>query len=509
MRSLFWKIFGWFWGAMVLIGLALYLVVLTARPDPMPAPWRESAAQTMTAYASSATQQFESNGQRGLREYLAKIGQSSFSHFWLFDGSGRELSGFPIPPPGPDQRLLPPPDDEPPPPPDSPRNSRRRRRHRGPIESPERVDFVRRRAGQNDAAIFENFKPRILVGQRVRAASGRTYVLVGSLLEPRFARQIADPRHQILGGVLLLGLSLLVCYGLVRYLTSPLIELREATRRLSEGDLSARTGAGQKKRRDEVADLGRDFDAMAARIETLMTSQRRLLGDVSHELRSPLARLSMALGLARRHAESGASLELVEDFNRIGREKERLNELIGQLLELVRLESGENPAPRERIELEELVREIAEDAAFEARAAGKGVLVARAERCHVFGARELLQSAIENVVRNALAYTAPATIVEINLAVEADYSVLRVRDRGAGVPDDAVMKIFEPFYRVASARDRQSGGVGLGLAITQRAVASHGGSIVARNVPENGGLEIEMRLPLAPSTLVPTGEAAA
>ena len=262
----------------------------------------------------------------------------------------------------------------------------------------------------------------------------------------------------------------------------------------------ARIGAGEKKRRDEVADLGRDFDAMASRIGVLLTSQRRLLGDVSHELRSPLTRLSMALALARRHACDGNQSEVEAAFDRIGREKERLNDLISQLLDLVRLESGEYSQAREILQLETLIEEIAEDADFEARQRGRGVLLARIAPCRVDGSPELLRRAIENVVRNAVAYAPEKTQVEITLDVEAEFAVLRVRDWGEGVPDSSLEKLFEPFYRVAQARDRQSGGVGLGLAITARAVISHGGSIRATNAFD-GGLQIEIRLPAVGSTL--------
>lgn len=483
MRRLFWKIFAWFWGAMVLIGAALYLTVLTAAPDPMPAPWRESAAQTLAAYAANAVRDFESGGQRSLRAYLSQIGSRSFSHFWLFDAGGRELSGLPIPPPGPDQSLLPPLEKRPPP-------------QRGPLENAARIETLRRRAAQNERTVFEHFKPRVLAATRVRSASGKTYVLVASLLEPRFERQLADPRRRLLGGALLLALSTLVCYGLVRYLTAPLIELRDATQRLAAGDLAARTGAAQKKRRDEVADLSRDFDAMAARIEVLLASQRRLLGDVSHELRSPLARLSLALGLARRHAQNGAIAELDEDFNRIAREKERLNELIGGLLEWTRLESGAPISNGERLDLTELIAEIVADADYEARQTGRHVLTASSAPCFVNGSRELLRRAVENVVRNAIRYAPADSAVEIALLPEGDECVLRVRDAGPGVPEESLAKLFDPFYRVERARDRDSGGVGLGLAIAAHAIAAHGGTIEARNL-RDGGLEIEMRLPMA------------
>jgi len=481
MKSLFWKIFLWFWGAMIVIALALYGIVLTTRPDPLPAPWRETAEAVVSSYSRAAIREWNSGGQVGLSKYLQEIERRTRGHFWLYDAGGRELSGHPIPPRRPDLPLLPPPEFG-----------------KGLVETPRELQRLRQRAVGRRNAVFVLKRPRVLIAFEAQNAAGEKYQLIASLPEPRFGRLAADPRQQFWGGLAVLGLSALVCYGLVRYLTSPLIGLREATQKLASGDLSARTGAGAKKRRDEVADLGRDFDAMAERMEILLSSQRRLLGDVSHELRSPLTRLSMALALARRHASSGDEAEIEAAFERIGREKERLNDLIGQLLDLVRLESGEFSDAREILDLEKLVEEIAADADFEAREGEREVVIVRSDACRVVGSHELLRSAIENVVRNAVAYTPPQTIVEITLEAQREYSLLRVRDRGEGVPPESLTKLFEPFYRVAEARDRHSGGVGLGLAISARAVASHGGSIAAQNAAE-GGLEIEIRLPLARS----------
>jgi len=260
--------------------------------------------------------------------------------------------------------------------------------------------------------------------------------------------------------------------------------------------LTARTGAGARRRRDEVADLGRDFDAMAERIEDLVLAQRRLLGDISHELRSPLSRLSMALALARRAVENKSDdSEIGTALDRIKRETGRLNTLIEQLLQLVRLESGDAGLAAAPLDLEPLVREVVADADFEARGAGRSVTMLQGDSCHSSGSADLLRSAIENVVRNAARYTAPETAVEVHLICEESHAVIRVRDRGPGVPPETLGELFRPFYRVADARDRESGGVGLGLAITQRAVRSCGGTVTAHNA-QSGGLLVEIRLPL-------------
>jgi two-component system sensor histidine kinase CpxA len=277
--------------------------------------------------------------------------------------------------------------------------------------------------------------------------------------------------------------------------------LRAATQQLAAGDLTARAGDPNSKRRDEIAGLVRDFDTMAGRLETLVKAQSRLLNDISHELRSPLARLNVALGLARQRSgeESMAMLERIE------LEAGRLNELIGRLLSLARLEDGEQRPPSTPVFLDEVVLNVAEDAEFEAQA----------RRCHVrseipagsWGVRgdaSLLHSAVENVVRNAIRYTREGTTVEIQLEQTKNASeseaVVRVTDCGDGVPADALEKLFQPFYRLDNARGRQTGGVGLGLAITERAVRFHGGRVSATNRAE-GGLIVEIRLPLMPVSL--------
>jgi two-component system sensor histidine kinase CpxA len=237
--------------------------------------------------------------------------------------------------------------------------------------------------------------------------------------------------------------------------------------------------------------LAADFDEMAEKIQSLVDSQRRLLGDISHELRSPLARLNVALELARQR--SGA--EATSALERIQLEAENLNEMIGQLLALTRLESGAEEIRKTKFDLAVLVRSITDDANFEAHGRNRNVKLESPERCPMVGNELLLRRAIENVIRNAVQYTAEGTEVEVGLAgVEQDTAVITVRDHGAGVPENALAEIFRPFYRVDEARDRGAGGVGLGLAIADRAVLLHGGAVAATNAPE-GGLLVKITLP--------------
>ena len=495
MPRLFWKIFGWFWGAMVLIGLALYFVVLTTRPDPLPAAWRTTAASALQATATAAAAQWERGGKTALAQNLANEGERTRTHLWLFSSDGRELSGKPLPSkddPGNRGGRR-----------DGPRGGRGGppdglfgfpRENRGQPDDARTLAQLRMKAARENETAFESFGPRAWAITPIRTQTNKLYFLAALMPSPRFGRPAAAPQTQFFGGLVALVLSGVVCLGLVRYLTAPLVSLREATQKLACGDLSARTSAASNKRRDEVADMGRDFDAMAARIETLVGSQRQLLGDISHELRSPLARLAMALALARRHAENSTP-EMANALDRIARETTRLNALIGQLLELARLEGGGTTA-NERIDLQELAREVVADADYEAKNRNRAVEV-ETSPCFVMGTRELLHSALENVVRNAIRHTAPETTVQVQLEQNKSDAILRVRDWGSGAPEESLPHLFEPFYRAEAARDRDSGGVGLGLAITQRAIRSHGGTVIARNAPR-GGLEIEMRLPLAP-----------
>ena len=284
-------------------------------------------------------------------------------------------------------------------------------------------------------------------------------------------------------------------YGFFRYSTVPLRRLRKVTQQLAGGDLAARVGEGLVNRKDEVADLGRDVDRMAERIESLVGAHQRLIRDVSHELRSPLARLNVALELARQSAGPALSAP----FDRIERESDRLNELIGQLLILTKLESESGMIQRTELDLVTLIAEVVEDVDFESRNTDRRVVMTPSKPLILRGNRELLRQALENLVRNAARYTAEGTAVEISLSKKESggrgLAHIEVRDHGPGVPESELADIFRPFYRVNDARERQSGGAGVGLAISDRAVRLHGGSLRASNAPDSG-LIMELELPL-------------
>jgi signal transduction histidine kinase len=348
------------------------------------------------------------------------------------------------------------------------------------------------RVGEAGDEVSERSGTSHMVGRPVTGPDGQHLVVVAAVRRPPQLVDLLDPG--VLGWrlVVLAGFVGALCFWLARYLTAPVTTLRGVVRSLAGGDLSARVAPAIAARKDEIGDLARDFDGMAARIEALVGAQRRLVRDVSHELRSPLARLAVALELARRRAGDAAG----EQLDRIALEASRLDAMVGQLLTLSGLEAADAPAEREAVDLGALAEEVAADAAFEASARGVTVSAEKVTSCAVQGDAGALRSALENVLRNAVHFSDTGGTVEITVAPEGGATVVRVCDRGPGVPAEHLGDLFQPFFRVEEARDRQRGGAGLGLAIAERTVRLHGGTIAARN-RTGGGLEVEIRLPAA------------
>jgi two-component system, OmpR family, sensor kinase len=293
------------------------------------------------------------------------------------------------------------------------------------------------------------------------------------------------PFIEIVAGVL--G-ALAFSAALAWYLSRPVRHLHRAFDALAKGRLDVRVAPLIGTRRDEIADLGRGFDRMAAQIEHLLQAQRTLLHDVSHELRSPLARMTAAIGLARQDPARGDAM-----FERVEREAARLDVLVGELLGLSRLEYDAGRSAPQNVDLRALLQQVADDARFEARAGGGDVeLVAVAAR--VGGHAELLRRALDNVLRNAVKHAPAGRCVQVVLAAGAGTARIAVTDCGGGVAEAELERIFDPFFR--TARGEAENGCGLGLAIARRAVEAHGGTIGASNAP-GGGLRIDIVLPLA------------
>lgn len=413
-------------------------------------PIRRTLTAATTLYAETAVLLYERQGQAAATDYLQRMAETAKLQAVLLDEQWQPLAGA-LPPDWPAGR-----------------------------DGKPREDF----------AVVDS---KTFLSRPVASASGRRYVL-GVV----FDRNLLPPppiwtRGRVIRlAVFVLG-SGLVCYALAWYLTRPIGRLRRTAQRLASGDLAARTGARPGRLTDEIGGLARDFDAMAERIEALINAQRRLFGDISHELRSPLARLRVALELAQRRAGPDAQPYL----GRIERDAERLDELVGQLLALSRLESEATLTDAKLLDVAALSEQVAADADFEARAVGRSV------RCRILSAdahqplvadEELIRRALENVMRNAIRHTPEGSSVEVDVTSQSSELQVRIRDYGPGVPPDALEAIFKPFYRVETARDRASGGVGLGLAIAARAVRLHHGQIQAENLPD--GFQVALRLPL-------------
>lgn len=438
MRSLFLKTFLWFWLTVFVTIAAMTLsVFLTQSRIGIDAALLSSAAR-------DAVMTYESSGEWALSQELGRLRREQTAEgFLLRDGA--DVLG-----------------------------------QRGP-SGRDVEDIARLAAGEKDGRRFRGS----LAAQTIRSdTSGRTYVFVLANRDTYHARTVLLIQIPL---ILLAGGGIF-CWVIARHVTAPLFRLRSAASSIAEGRLDTRVGGVLGQRRDEIAGLALDFDRMAGRIESLLTGQKNLLGDVSHELRSPLARLNVALSLAR----SAGREELPEHLDRIQLEARRLDTLISQLLTLSRIDSGVHAGERAPINLGNLVQEVASEADFEARASGRRVTLDCAETCTIAGSEEVIRSAVENVLRNAVRYTGEGTAVEVALRREESRAVLRIRDHGAGVPAALLPEIFLPFRRA----EITTNGAGLGLAITERAVKAHGGSVIAENSP-HGGLVVRMEFPAA------------
>ena len=455
MRTLFLKIFFCFLVIIVLVGTSLETSSLLARiyEDR----WQMTLHSIMPMEAEKAARMYEASGKDVLRNYLDELQSRKTVRFYFFDEHGESL-------------LI-------------------------DRSAPETVLRIARNKEGMDRTTAQGLSAvNVRLGIAVRQAigpSGRKYSLAfqtsPSHLLPLSEAVGAHP-YLRLGAITLFAVGL--CLALTLHITRPLGKLRQATSDIAKGRLKTRVKPELGRRRDEIARLGEDFDRMAEQIERLVTAQRNLLGDVSHELRSPLARLIVALSLLKQ----AQSEEAAEYQTRIGIEAERLDKLIGQLLTLTRIDSGVDANLRETFDLANLVQEVAADGDFEARAQNRVVRFLAAESCPMSGVAELIRSAVENVVRNAVRHTAPGTTVEVTIERQKQMSaLLRVRDHGPGVPVEMLDKIFLPFHRAPT--ETNGNGSGLGLAITDRVVRMHNGTIEAYNA-RAGGLVIDLHLPL-------------
>lgn len=457
MKSLFLKIFLWFWTAFVIVGIALVVIVTITRSN---ARMLTGVSIYLPFEARQAADIYEREGKSALQHHFDHLSEDGLADLYLLDGNWNDVLG-----------------------------------RKPPAQA---IEFAK--TARRETPVISKFRGwNALAAQQVVREDRREYTILAIISRPHVVGLIRDLDYRTLLGLLAIyAVGQLLCIWLARHIANPIVRLSEAAGCIADGSLSTRIDRSIRLRRDEIGRLGVSFDRMAERIESLVHGQQRLFGDVSHELRSPLARLSVAEGLLRQCPPE----ERVEYLDRIALEVEHLDQLIGQLLTLARIDSGADSSRKERVELSSLIQEVAVDGNFEARAKYCSVKVDSMDVCTTSGAREQLRRAIENVVRNAIRYTQPSTDVEITLrkqcAPALSRAVIRIRDHGPGVSSEHLEKIFLPFYRIPAIDDDRPGGAGLGLAITERVIRMYGGNVSATNALD-GGLIVNLELSLTES----------
>jgi two-component system sensor histidine kinase CpxA len=439
MLSLFWKLFLTMWLSIVGFSATIgWLNDKLAREQ-----WAEEPANTfsrgMIRITQRAQQALQMEGRKGLRDELLNIPRMTRSHIYVVDDQDQELLG--------------------------------------------RDGALKQLVDRRTAMDTQDFQD----------AGGSSYTIYTVDRTPPATLLAPGPQGTALRLVAAAVISALISYFLARSLVTPLEELRKASRKIAAGDLATRVSKNMPSRQDEIGQLATDFDIMTSRLQAMQQANQRLMQDVSHELRSPLARLSVALEIARKKGVG----EIESEIDRIALESQRLETLVNEVLSLLRESSEMIPRVDEDLDLSALLSDLVEVVNYEVPEGKPGISWQAAGPCDFHGDRELLWRAMENLLRNALRHTHPEKGVLLDLIVSKRKSRvhLEVRDFGAGVPEGELEKIFEPFYRVQESRDRVSGGHGLGLSIAASAVHRHGGAIRASNATD-GGLIVRISLPL-------------
>jgi len=443
MQRLFWKIFFWFWTAMLILTAGVAWTTYEMRDiegeNVMGQAYRE-----FRQHSHEAVLVLQQQGLEGLQKWYDSGRHRKYTQLFVIGIDGQQRLGKTIPP--------------------------RIKRFLGPgMRTP------------------EGYTPHWIITQLVQPPNDMPYQVITTFRRPHPLTLLFTPSRILIA----LVISGLVCFWLARHITRPITRLRLATQKLTAGDLDVRVANELGRRHDELAALAIDFDRMAEQLQALVQSQQHLIRDVSHELRSPLARLQVALELARQRGNG----QVEDELNRIELEAERLNELIGQVLSLARMETGARPLNRRPTDMKQLIETIVGDAHYEAQSNQRQVILVSADARVLNIDETLIHSAIENIIRNAIKNTAKNTTVEVTLVANRDTVKIAIRDHGPGISNDRLKDIFQPFVRLSEARDRNSGGYGLGLAIANRAIRLHKGKIIAENCT-TGGLLLTITLPI-------------
>ena len=451
MRRLFWRIFALFWTATVVLILAIaWITSNTFENEKLQGLDVTRMDFVLNDELRSANRALRDGGIEGLRQRVTEMQNLRGVVLYVLDADNRDIvMGREVPPNVIDAAAH-------------------------PVKDSEGLHAGRMRL------------------RRLKLPDGSQYTAIAMFRGSALVRMLyRRPNTFWLNVAAAMVISAVFSMLLAAFITAPLSRIRASAHRVARGDLSARVGELPFGRSAEILALASEFDQMAARLKDLVEGQQRLIRDVSHEMRSPLSRLRVALELARTQVSGDAATQL----DRIERESERLEEMIAQAIQLSRMETT-TPSQATDVALDELLTDVAADAAFEAQLRRCNLHIAQSTPLRVHAEADLLTSAIENVVRNAVNYTACGTTVDLRLDRVDAQARLRVRDAGPGVPPGDCVRIFEPYFRTDAARQRKSGGSGLGLAIAKRAIERQGGRIHASNA-DGGGLEVEILLPLA------------
>jgi two-component system sensor histidine kinase CpxA len=454
-QSLFFRVFLWFWLAALLIVISSVWLANQLGSEAKYRPLNAKQQKDLVILTSKVQNQIDRrNGDVSLKKLLNQVSKRNRFGLILIDSSTREIV----------------------------HSVTRHRRFKKQVFN----DF-----SQQSSPLMLEVEGITFVGPGLLKANQTDYMLF--LVAPKPGGNLRLVRSEYPGIFIafMTILSLGLCYLFVRGLLNPITQLRQASKRMATGEMGVRVGSAS-RRLDEIGQLGRDFNYMSVQVESLLNSQKRLLADISHELRSPLTRLQLSIGIALQQNESDMSANMLAALERIEKEARQIEDMIAQVLLLSRLDNQQAIQDLQTVSLEQVMTPIITDVQFEAEHNNKELSYQAEENIILHVEPQLFSSAIENILRNAIHYS--NHLIKVSVSVQDKHIVWVIEDDGNGIEESQLGRIFEAFYRESTARDRHSGGVGLGLAIARHAVAKHQGFIQANNKPQ-GGLLVKISIP--------------
>jgi two-component system sensor histidine kinase CpxA len=456
-KSLFFRVFLWFWLATLLIFFSSVWLANQLGSEAKYRPLNTMQQKDLLSLTSKVQNLIDRrNGDVDLKKLLNKVGSRNRFGLILIDPATRNIV----------------------------HSVTRHRRFKNEVFD----DF-----DQQSSPLMLEVEGLSFVGPGLIKANQTDYMLF--MVAPRPGGGLRVMRHEnpAIFIIFMISLSVGLCYLFVRGLLNPIAQLSLASKRMATGEMGVLVGNAS-RRLDEIGQLGRDFNYMSEQVESLLTSQKRLLADISHELRSPLTRLQLSIGIALQQNESDMSANMLAALERVEKESQQIENMIAQVLLLSRLDNKQPIQNLQSVSLEQIMTPIIEDAQFEAEQKNKELIYQAQENISLYAEPQLLSSAIENILRNAIYYS--NHLIQVSVSVQDDHLVWVIEDDGDGIEESQLDRIFEAFYRESTARDRNSGGVGLGLAIAHHAIGKHQGFIEASNKP-NGGLRVKVSIPFS------------